>query len=56
MRKCVRYKIKVLHPGSRPQAGKRSNCAQNGVSAITYEVNLLKLHKKIKPNEKGCHS
>ena len=41
-----RTRVRVLCPRSRSQSGQRSNCA--------YEANLMKLHRKIKHNEKVC--
>ena len=40
-----------LRPRSRSQLGQRSNCA-----AQTSEANLMKLHRKIKHNEKVCRA
>ena len=45
MRKCVMHNIKVPTPKVR---------GQNRVSAITKK--LLKLHRKIKHNEKVCRA
>ena len=46
-------RIRFLHPRSRPQLGQRSNlCLSHNLE--TAELNLMKLHRKIKHNEKVC--
>ena len=50
---CTRFRF--LNPRSRSQSGQRSkSCLRN--NSKTTEANLMKLHRKIKHNEKVCHA
>ena len=48
---CHAQELSPNIPRTRSQSGQRSNCALNGVSAITVklctEANVMKLHRKI---------
>ena len=46
-------RVRFLHSRSRPQSGQRSDSCHS-YNSETTEANLMKLHRKIKHNEKVC--
>ena len=56
MRRCVAHMILVPTPKVKVTIGSKVKLCLNLCCSYTTEANLIKLHRKIKHNEKVCHA